>query len=278
MKGIIWLASYPKSGNTWLRAFIANLLTGAREPLPLNMLSDFAPGEASVYWFHQFLGPDFPVRDDKKVARLRCEVQKRIAMQSPQPVFLKTHSYLGQAHGHEMLNMDLTISAIYVVRNPLDVAISTAPHFNKTIDGAIDMICNEQSFLAATDKVVFEQSTDWSTHVMSWTRQAHPGLLVVRYEDMLHKPEKTFTRIARFIANRPSKKQIAQAVRNASFKSLQTLEKRESFIEGSQFAKAFFRKGRDGQWKDNLTDDQIRRIVDTHREQMQRFNYVPKGY
>jgi len=278
MKGIIWLASYPKSGNTWLRAFIANLLADTDEPLPLAALSKFAPSEASTYWYRAFFGADFPCDDDARVAAKRAEVQKRIVMQAQKPVLLKTHSYLGQAHGHEMLDMDLTISAVYVVRNPLDVAISAAPHFNKTLDGSIKMISNEQTFMRATDKVVFEQSTDWSTHVRSWTQQAHPGLLVVRYEDMLLKPEKTFTRIARFIANQPTKKQIARAVRHASFKSLQKMEKQEGFSEGSKFAKAFFRKGKADQWKDTLTEAQIRTIVDAHKEQMKRFGYIPKGY
>ena len=278
MQGIVWLSSYPKSGNTWMRAYLANLLSDKPGPLPLTEIQRICTGESLVTWYKTFFGEDFPTDDNEKVAQVRGEVQKRIASLFKNPVFLKTHCYLGEAHGHPIFNMDATLAAIYIVRNPLDVAISAAPHYGITLDESIDYLANEQSCSKADDKLVYEKTADWSLHVKSWTQIEHPGLLVLRYEDMLGKPEKTFTRVARFLGARKTKKQIREAIKHASFKTLQTLEEKESFSEKSIHSERFFRKGKAGDWKDTLNDEQIRRIIKAHREQMERFDYIPKGY
>ncbi len=278
MQGIVWLSSYPKSGNTWMRAFLANLLSDQPGPLPLTEVQKICTGESLVSWYKMFFGEDFPTDDNERVAAVRGEVQKRIAGLFKIPVFLKTHCYLGEAHGHQIFNMDVTLAAIYIVRNPLDVAISAAPHYGFGIDESIDYLANEQSCSKADEKLVYEKTADWSLHVKSWTQIAHPGLLVLRYEDMLDKPEKTFTRVARFINARKTKKQIRQAIKNSSFRTLQNLEEKESFSEKSIHSERFFRQGKSGGWKNTLNDEQIRRVVRAHREQMQRFGYIPQGY
>ena len=278
MQGIIWLASYPKSGNTWMRAFLANLFAGENEPVSFDRMSRFIPGEPMLTWYKKILGEDFPVDDPQAVADKRGFIHAKIAQSSQSPVFLKTHSYLGQVLGREVINMGVTVGAIYIVRNPLDVVVSAAPHYNLSIDKTIDMMADEHMQSDTTTKMVYERVTDWSTHVFSWTQTPHPSLLVLRYEDMLDKPLRAFTKVTRFIKLNKSKKGIGQAITNASFKSLKNLETETGFEERPEHSKSFFREGKTEQWRSVLTDDQIKKIIETHYEQMKRFKYIPKDY
>ncbi|MHA1522925.1 MAG: sulfotransferase domain-containing protein [Alphaproteobacteria bacterium] len=278
MSGVIWLASYPKSGNTWARAFLANILNRDNQPLPLAVISKTIPGEASVKWFQQFGPADLDLSDGKSVAQARSAVQAKIAAQSASVCFLKTHSYLGEAFGHPIFNMDVTVGAIYIVRNPLDVAVSARYHFNVSQDETIDILARTDAMGEPTEKLVFEKATDWSTNVKSWTGHPNPQLLVLRYEDMLEAPNKAFGRLVRFLGLKVPQSKITAAIDNASFNKLKSAEVKEGFSERPDHAAEFFRKGRAGQWREVLSEDQIKRIVDRHREQMARFDYIPQGY
>lgn len=278
MQGIIWIASYPKSGNTWMRAFLANLLSDSKEPVPFEEISGLCPGEALKVYYHKFYGPDFPVDNNLEVCRTRTDLQQRLAASSQLPIFLKTHSYLGQANGFDMINTQITLGSIYMVRNPLDVAISAAPHFNVSIDQSIKLMATAHMASQSQGKLVFEKTTDWSTHVRSWTPEGHPNFLVLRYEDMLEDPLSTFGKAVKFLNIKKPQKDVRRAIKNSSFKTLQTMEKAKDFGEKPDHAKSFFRKGSSGQWQDVLTKDQVASIIDTHREQMERFGYIPEGY
>lgn len=278
MQGIIWLASYPKSGNTWLRAFLANLFSGEADPVSFDRMSNFIPSEALTAWYEQTYGADFDTSDNEAVSARRATVQSKLAAGKQTPIFLKTHSYLGQEQGHSTINLNITIGAVYIVRNPLDVVVSAAPHFNLTIDQTIELMADTQMTSQAGGKLVFEKPADWSTNVRSWTKKSHPSLLVLKYEDLLQEPKKNFTQLTRFVQLNKSTKEIQRAIDNSSFKSLQSLEQRDGFSERPDHAKSFFRKGETEQWREALSEAQIRKIIDTHHKQMKRFDYIPKDF
>ncbi|PLX44827.1 MAG: sulfotransferase, partial [Hyphomicrobiales bacterium] len=249
MQGIIWLASYPKSGNTWLRAFLANLFSGEADPVSFERMSNFIPSEALSAWYLDMFGKDFDVTNDRAVTRNRAKVQARLTAGREIPVFLKTHSYLGQERGHNIINLNVTIGAVYIVRNPLDVVVSAAPHFNLTLDQTIELMADKDMKSQGGGKLVFEKPADWSTNVRSWTKRSHPSLLVLKYEDLLQDPKTHFTKLTRFIQLNKSEKEIKRAIENSSFKSLQTLEQKDGFSERPEHAKSFFRKGETEQWR-----------------------------
>ncbi len=278
MGGIIWLASYPKSGNTWMRAFLHNLLRNPPRPAPINELDQFVYGESSTFWYRDLgtkpiIGMDWP-----ELMPLRMMAQQRITTMSPDSVFVKTHNYLGEVHDHPLHNMNLTAGTIYVVRNPLDVAISVTHHFGVDFDGAVERMADPRATTANSERHVPEYHSTWSQHVQSWTQTPDPGLCVVRYEDLLAKPFKTFGGIARFLGLKPPRERLQRAISFSSFKTLKNQEKTGDFKERSEHSKAFFRSGKRDQWRDDLTPDQIRRVISDHREQMERFGYVPKDY
>lgn len=273
MGGIIWLASYPKSGNTWARLFIENLMSGANEPLPINAAKHFGIGEASRKWWNKVA----PKPPDKlsidEIARLRPTVQHFLTTLSPGNVVVKTHNALAEFRGVPLISADCTSGAIYILRNPLDVVSSFAAHFGVDIDRAIDMMGNDRLRLTGEKHNAYEVLGSWSSHVSSWTATDHPGLLVVRYEDMLQRPEATFGGLARHLGHAPSRERLARAIENSSFKQLSRQEAEAGFVERSKKTDRFFRSGRAGTWRETLSRAQIRRLVNRHRKIMELFGY-----
>ena len=278
MGNIVWLASYPKSGNTWLRAFLLNLMTDAEEPFDINKLAALTQGDSQAKWYAEFdtrLPAELSAED---LARLRPKVHACIAASSADSVFVKTHNALVEVAGSAMISQSETAGVIYVVRNPLDVALSYADHLGVQVEDILDLMATRGFCTPASSTLVPEHHSDWSSHVKSWTQFAHPALHVVRYEDMASRPVVTFAAIARFLGMNPVHEALLRAVRFSSFKVLRAQEKKSGFVERTPVQKSFFRAGKSGNWRTQLTQAQIRRLLDDHREQMGRFDYVPKGY
>jgi hypothetical protein len=99
--------------------------------------------------------------------------------------------------------------------------------------------------------------------------------MVIRYEDLIADPVPHFTALAEHLGQHPTTEQIAEAVKLSTFEELRDLEARRGFREVSERADRFFREGRAGEWREKLTEAQVNRVVDAHREQMSRFGYLP---
>lgn len=275
MGAIIWLASYPKSGNTWTRAFLHNLLMNPKEPADINALNRFCLGEDKAQYYAQFDARPLTELSFKEVMALRPKVHRLLTESFPDSVFVKTHNFLGEVEGIPLVTMDCTAGGVYIVRNPLDVAISYAHHFGVDIDEAIAQMANPVMGSPTTEMVVRQVYGSWSLNVKSWTQVPMPSLHVMRYEDMHSQPFRTFGNLARFLGLNPPRERLQKAIDNSSFKALQRQERQHGFIERSANSR-FFREGRPGQWRGVLSKEQIARIVEDHREQMERFDYVPK--
>ena len=278
MGNIVWLASYPKSGNTWMRAFLANLIANRSEPVPLNELARYCEDEARPEFFSAAAGrPSTELSLDEIIA-LRPQVHAAIAANARGTRFVKTHNYAGSIDGHPLHNPAVTAGAIYVVRNPLDVAVSMKHHFGLSVDAAIERLANEQVATQNDALFVTQVLASWSLHVKGWADMASERILVLRYEDLIEKPAKQFAKAAKLIGIGQDRARIERAVRHAAFQNLSSMEKKHGFIEASEKAPRFFREGRMNQWRDVLNREQVQRVVDAHREQMLRFGYVPAGY
>ena len=276
--GIVWLASYPKSGNTWTRTFLHNLvkiLGGEDDTQDINAMSRFSTAELFMPFYKEVLGFEPKEEHRKEIAAARHQVQQRIADAHDGIVFVNTHHALVMDRGHSTINFAVTSGAIYIVRNPLDVAISFSHHLNTSIDNAITRMATRNLETPISEKLVYEVYGSWSQHVESWTRKPHRAIYVMRYEDMLSDPEKTFGALARHLLLDATPAQLAQAIDKSSFDKLQAQEEKAGFRERPKQAERFFREGRAEQWKSVLTPDQVNRIVSDHREQMARFGYLP---
>jgi hypothetical protein len=278
--GIVWIASYPKSGNTWMRAFLHNLVrlrSGEEGEQDINEMARFSTWDLDKKRYAAFLGfePDNTTHR-KEIAATRHAVHREIADTRPGLILIKTHNGLVMDRGHSTVNFDVTAGAIYVVRNPLDVAISYAHHSGGTVDAAIARMAVTGAETTGSDAAVYEVHGSWSEHVWSWTRTPHRAMRVVRYEDMLADPEKAFAAVARHLLIDTTQQLLIEAIERSTFARLAAQEKEKGFRERPKNAdRSFFREGRAGQWKDVLTTAQIDRIIRDHGEQMRRFNYLP---
>ncbi|MGD9582570.1 MAG: sulfotransferase domain-containing protein [Lysobacterales bacterium] len=278
MGNILWLASYPKSGNTWLRAFLANLIANRAAPLDLSELPQHCADEAAALRYSEAAGRPSVDLSVSELCALRPAVQASIAAQTRGTVLVKTHNFWGGFEQYPLHHPDLTAGGVYVLRNPLDVVVSMSHHFGLSMDAAIDYLGNEDTATDNEARWVTQLLGSWSTHVASWAGIDHPGFVVVRFEDLLDKPAKHFARIARLVGV-SERSRIDRAIAHASFKSLSGNERRDGFIEASEKTTArFFRVGRAQQWRQVLSRDQVCRVIARHRELMARFKYLPAGY
>ena len=277
MGNIVWLASYPKSGNTWMRAFLHNLFLNETRPVDVNrMQGDVFQSDGALMWFQMVDRRPVSAWTSGDVAAMRGKVCELIARGQEGSIFCKTHNALMTVHGHPTINLDVTSGAIYVVRNPLDVAASTADFMGTSPDEAIRMMGTD--FLEIPHDPARNNvsiiSGSWSQHVESWTGRTNARLHVVRYEDMLEKPSRTFGAVAQFLGLEPSRRRLMRAIRNSSFRAMQSQEEAGGFRERSDHQRRFFRRGKAGGWKEELNAEQIERVCERHAAQMKRFGYL----
>lgn len=275
MTNIMWLASYPKSGNTWMRAFLDNVLNPGKESVgPDHPSSLFANGESAIGWYR--IADARPPSDWRasEIRRMRPRVHKMIADSRGGTVFCKTHNALVATPALTTVNMDVSAGAIYMVRNPLDVVLSFADFQNCDVDAAIEIMGYDGYETPTNDRNVAEHMGSWSQHVSSWTASSG-GVHFLRYEDLLRDPFGTFSGVLAYLGQKLEPGRIQRAIEQASFKTLRKKEEEHGFSERPAHQKAFFRKGTAGQWRKELTPNQIERIVSQHCDQMLKFNYLP---
>ncbi|MBT5434029.1 MAG: sulfotransferase domain-containing protein [Rhodospirillaceae bacterium] len=277
MGKIFWLASYPKSGNTWMRAFLHNLIHDKGGPLDVNAISKTALLDAGKRYYTPFTAKDPATLDREEVAGMRPRVQAAMAAGKPGTVFVKTHTALTMLAGYPSHDPALTAGSLYIVRDPRDVVISYADHLGISIDRAIAVMATEDSQTDASEKGVTEFIGSWSQNVTGWTGQAGATVMVVRYEDMLDKPKETFGGVVRFLHLDRTSQMIRKAIENTRFDKLARQEARDGFGERSPKQHRFFRRGRAGGWRAKLSDDEAARIVADHGAVMRRFGYLNDG-
>lgn len=278
---IVWLASYPKSGNTWVRVFLSNLTQEAATPVDVNNLTHSAINSDRRI-FDQVLGFETGDLDREHCARLRPVAYRWMNAQLTEPLFCKAHDACDCLdNGDWLMAPDATDKVIYIMRNPLDVAVSMANFNRQSLDEAIAALGNPDAHISRQtrdkQKAQVEQRLGtWSGHVESWTQNALFQTCIVRYEDLSATPERTFAEITTFLGLPQSDTQRTRAIENASFDGLQAQERASGFRERPTGVSSFFRQGRVGDWKAHLTRRQIDKVVEDHLPVMQQFGYVDR--
>jgi len=275
MGKLIWLASYPKSGSTWLRAFLHNYILQPGEPYAINRLMDLTVGESGATRYRKYDSRPASHYSIADVQRMRPLVHRDLARTQPNHVFVKTHNASLLVDGVPLITPAVTAGAIYLVRDPRDIAISFSRHLGRSVDETIAFMADPAAATGGTDTKVYERLSSWSVHVHYWTRNASPLLHVVRFEDMLAATREVFAAIIRFLGEEPPEERLARAIRFSSFDELRRQEQRAGFIEQPPESTApFFRIGQTGQWRETLTQEQRLRLERDHAEIMRRFGYL----
>ena len=275
---IVWLASFPKSGNTWFRAFLTALMNNGK--VEINALK--TDGIFSDRWLFD-LYSEIESRDltDREVKMMIADVYRFHATQRNKRHFIKVHdAFETDESGLNIIPEDVTLCAVYIIRNPLDIVGSLANHSGSSIQEAFEMLNNHEHCLAKQNGNLnknpqFRQYvSDWSSHVKSWTQKPTFPVIVIRYEDMLINPFETFSKAIEFIGLEATPDQINTAILASSFDQLSCQESEEGFHEKSRKSKQFFRSGKMGVWKEELNHEQISALRKKHEEIMRLYNYL----
>ena len=276
---IVWLASYPKSGNTWLRAVLTNYLhpRGDGEPAPIDaLIGDWAGSDREA--FGEITGVDASEMAPDEIARHLPAFRELLAGDLPEPAFVKTHDAHRGADDAPRFPRAGTAGVVYLIRSPLDVAVSYAHHRQEPV-GEIVRRMNDPA--AAESHVpggicgrLPEPLTTWSGHVASWLDQRELPLHAARYEDLLADPRTAFGAIVRFAGLDFDAALLDRAIERSAFTRLRAQEIRSGFRERMPSAPSFFRSGTAGSWRTALTPGQVRALVDAHGPVMARLGYL----
>ena len=271
----IFLASYPKSGNTWLRAIILSALQqkniiNIKDLSKIRLLSDkmnFTSFKNKIYEKKGLIDYDWMSKNI-----ILC--QKKLNENTKYNFFFKTHSVRHKSFTNETVNAGF----IYIVRDPRDVVVSLSNFLGINLDEAINQVVFNKQLMTNANGAR-ELVSNWELNIKSWLEYKSVPCLFIRYEDLLIKPNNIILKIIAFInivTNKNilnNKKNIDKIIKNTSFKTLQLQEISNGFDEASKHSK-FFRSGTLNQWKGILSNTQVQIIDNNLQPLMKYFNYI----
>jgi len=270
-RGLVILASYPKSGNTWVRALISGLVRSSSE-ICLDSLEGKIVSHA-----HPLVCP-FPPSNMTLAEADHWHADACLAISDPVAKFslLKTHTTLRKDPREEWIfPRSQVLGAVHVVRHPFDVLPSLANHLSKSIPEALEYLLKKDTAMGGRKGRLREFWGSWSQHTRSWMMDIPPfPILRVRYEDLKTDTVEELRRVAEFIGGfdlNPEALQRATAA--AKFERLQEQEQEKGFRETPSATKSFFRKGQSGEGWDALSDEQRTRIFEACRAEMDQLGY-----
>lgn len=278
-EGFYWVVSYPKSGNTWTRAIIVNYRNDQNVPCDINQLNtDKIAAASSIFEFYSTLS--FSELTHEEIEHYRPKVYQLELQDAQRDLYVKVHdAYTKNSSGVPLFPEALTKGVVYLVRNPLDVAVSYSHYSAGSIANQCYEINNESRVLAPVGKSIKiqlpQRLLSWSSHIKSWLDSGLP-IHIARYEDMIANPFETFYGILEFLGFEMDEQRLSRAIEFSSFKALKQQESEKGFIEKLVEESTFFRKGEIGSYRNELSDKQIQQIVEYNREAMQQFGYLDK--
>ena len=280
MKKIIWISSYPKSGNTFLRAMLSAFFyseDGIFKQDYLKNIAEFPRDFFDLKSSNNFLNE---IKEYE-------EIQKKISNTDKEIIFLKTHlANLTINKIFPTINKDYSICSIYIVRDPRNVILSLKNHYNLDIKECLNFLMNEKNFICMKNKDLSKGYTlllDWASNYLSWKNQKNINTIFVKFEDLVLDQEKTFiyilNELKKFMNLNIDQKKIENVVKTTNFKYLRQLEEKEGFIENKVMGikdnkNFFFNKGSAQNFNKDLDPSIAEKIKKKYKNLLLELNYL----
>jgi hypothetical protein len=273
-RNIVWLASYPKSGNTWCRLFLAKILFDIQKinniPIPIysskEMIDQYADVDVS----------ELPLNE---LHQLRLQAFRHQSDETNSIVPVKIHDkFITSYYDLPFLPFENSFIAVYIMRNPLDVCISLSKHLGNTIENTIQKM-NTPSYMFAQNNHKYlsqlpQHLDTWSNHVLSWTTQQEIPVYIIKYEDLIENAFETFSNLLNKLNISYTEEQLTNAINFCSFDNLKKKEQEHGFYERSFYSEQFFSTGKAGYYNDILSKQQVETIIHHHYKIMKQYNYA----
>ncbi len=280
MKKIIWISSYPKSGNTFLRAMLSAFFyseDGIFKQDYLKNIAEFPRDFFDLKSSNNFLNE---IKEYE-------EIQKKISSTDKEIIFLKTHlANLTINKIFPTINKDYSMCSIYIVRDPRNVILSLKNHYNLDIKECLNFLMNEKNFICMKNKDLSKGYTlllDWASNYLSWKNQKNINTIFVKFEDLVLDQEKTFiyilNELKKFMNLNIDQKKIENVVKTTNFKYLRQLEEKEGFIENKVMGikdnkNFFFNKGSAQNFNKDLDPSIAEKIKKKYKNLLLELSYL----
>ncbi len=279
---IIWLASYPKSGNTWLRMFLRSYFLSEQDTFSINVKGNLDFESETFPNLKLFKSFNVDHSNFENIVKNWINLQDFINLNG-KINFLKTHNGNYSINSHPFTNKENTIGGIYMVRDPRDVLLSFSHHLKLKVEEVLEKMSTMNHFeLDENDPDLIEGYRrsligSWSKHYLSWKSYQARKILFLKYEDLVENPYENFLLVLKYLKNfknfEINEGKIKKSIIETSFDNLKNDEVNNGFLEQGM-NKGFFRKGKVSDWKENLNSNVAKKVEVLFQKEMIELGYL----
>ena len=281
---IFWIASYPKSGNTWLRSLLSSYFYSENGLFDQSLLGKIGQFPEKKYFSDFDYNPSIITDTSKFWIRAQEKINKDKKLK-----FFKTHNVLGAIDGNSFTNIKNTMGCIYIVRDPRNVITSLKNHYEMSDDEALTFMMNEKKFIydyhSKNDYSDFQFISSWEKNYKSWTNQNILSVKLIKYENLYDKTFEVFKSIIEFINKLSNSKKIFDSkkakisIQSSTFDKLKNIEETDGFLE-SILSKndpkkiPFFHLGPKNDWKKIFNNNYQKKLNIRFNKNLKELDYI----
>jgi hypothetical protein len=278
---IVLVSSYPKSGNTWMRAVLEQLRRGPSWTFSINEMPSGFYGFKRRALFDSISPVNAADLFVDEIENMLPNIFRTVAEEDTYTHIIKVHDDARRTKSGDWLYPpDAVYAVIYLVRHPFDVAVSFAHHMNLGLPDAVALMQDGEIISHLLDELPLplpQHIGSWTSNIASWLDATHYRVTLARYEDLYADPIAEFGRVTRAAGFSASQDDIVRAVGGTQFERMREEEETSGFRERPPTSSSFFRAGQPRSWEGKLDQDLRVRLVKDHGPMMERLGYLADG-